>query len=103
MNNTGLIAYLLVSYSIGLASLVVSLASYLERRGKVARDFLLASLVLAAIGSKRNGYQPFQCPPRLVAHYPALPFGITCARRASSVVLPLLVHSVYRTDPIEIP
>jgi DNA-binding CsgD family transcriptional regulator len=96
MNNSGLIAYFLVSYSIGLACLVVSLASYLRRRGKVARDFFLASLVLAVIGASTMVMNLFDArtAPWLMTLLSLV--NHACAA-AFIVVLPLLVHSVYKT------
>ncbi len=96
MNNAGLIAYFLSSYSIGLASLAVSLASFLKRRGKVARDFFLASLVLAIIGASSmvmNLFDPAGAP-RLMTLLSLL--NHACAA-VCIAVLPLLVHSVYKT------
>jgi DNA-binding CsgD family transcriptional regulator len=96
MNKAGLIAYFLISYSLGLAALVVSLASYLKRRGRVARNFFFASLVLAAISTSTlimnlldsGTALPLLAWFRLVNYAGAAVF-IT--------VLPLLIHSVYKT------
>ncbi len=92
-----LIAYFLVSYSIGLTSLVISLASYLKRRSRIARDFLLASLVLAIIGASSMVMNFFDAgtTPLVMALLPLV--NHACAA-ALVFVLPLLVHSVYKTE-----
>jgi len=91
-----LIVYFLASYSIGLASLVVSLASWLKRRSRVSRDFLLASLVLAIIGASTMVMN--------LVDAGTVPWLITLLSRINHTcavvfiaVLPLLVHSVYKT------
>ncbi|HUI69762.1 MAG TPA: helix-turn-helix transcriptional regulator [Spirochaetia bacterium] len=96
MNNAGLIAYFLASYSIGLASLVISLASYLKRRSKAARDFFLASLVLAIIASSSMvmNLVDAQAAGSLLTVLTLV--NHVCAA-ALIVVLPLLIHSVYKT------
>ena len=96
MANPGLIAYFLVSYSIGLASLAVSLASCLKRRSRVARDFFLATLVMATIGASSMVMNLLDAgsAPWLFSALSML--NHTCAA-AFIVVQPLLVHSAYRT------
>ena len=96
MINGGLLSYFLVSYSIGLASLVVALASWLRRRTRPARDFLLSSLVMAVIGASTLVMN--------LVNAGGAPLLITLLRLVNYTgaavfifVLPLLIHSVYKT------
>jgi DNA-binding CsgD family transcriptional regulator len=96
MNRAGLIAYYLVSYSAGLATLVVALASYLKRHSKAARDFFCASLILVTIGASSMimNLVDAEASRWLLTLLSLL--NHVCAA-AFIVVLPLLVHSVYTT------
>jgi len=97
MNHAGLIAYFFISYSVGLASLVVSLASYLKRRARAARDFFLASLGMASIGASSMVMNIFD--PGLL---PVVETALGALNRIGAAVfifvLPLLIHSAYKAD-----
>ncbi len=94
--NAGLLAYFLVSYSVGLASLVVSLASWLKRRTRASRDFLLVGLVMAIIGANTLVMNLFN-----VGSAPVLMTVLSLINYTGAAVfifvLPLLIHSVYKT------
>ncbi len=97
MNHSGLISYFLISYSVGLVSLVVAFASYLRRRVRAARDFFLASLVMAIIGASSMVMNLFESglPPFVDSILKAMNLS---GAAVFIFVLPLLIHSTYQPE-----
>jgi DNA-binding CsgD family transcriptional regulator len=94
MNSAALIAYFLVSYSVGLASLVVSLASWLKQRSRASRDYFLATLALSIVVacSTFSNIAGDGAPEWIVDGLELVNYA--CAL-ACVFLLPFLVHSVY--------
>jgi Response regulator containing a CheY-like receiver domain and an HTH DNA-binding domain len=95
MINPGLLAYFILSYSVGLVALVVSLASLLKRRSAPAWDFFLATLTFAIIGtdSMVMNLAYADAASRLL-----LALGLVNHAGAALFIalFPRLVHSVYK-------
>jgi DNA-binding CsgD family transcriptional regulator len=96
MKSAALISYFLVSYSIGLASLAVSLASWLRQHSRASRDFFLASLALSIVVacSTFSNIAGDGAPVWIVDGLELIDYG--CAD-VCVFLLPLMVHSVYAT------